>query len=143
MTRIRPSVLLSSLAVLVAGAAFFASPALAQSGEERSVLDGVYSPEQASFGQEVYEAECALCHMTQEFTGRIFLLSWSNRSVHDLFRSIRSTMPFDRPGGLTDEQYTAIVSYLLKLNDFPEGDEEMKASEEALSQIKIEPPPNQ
>ncbi len=112
-----------------------------QNADNRSVLDGVFSAEQATFGEEVFQQECALCHMTQEFTGRIFQLSWSNRSVHDLFRSIRNTMPFDRPGGLTDEQYSAIVAYLLKLNDYPTGSEALGTTEEELSPIRIESRP--
>jgi S-disulfanyl-L-cysteine oxidoreductase SoxD len=122
--------------------AFFGSPLAAQSSEERSVLDGVYSAEQAEKGEATYGSECALCHTTQEFTGRLFQLSWSNRSVHDLFRSIRNTMPFDRPGGLTDEQYSAIVSYLLKLNNYPTGDEALGTSEDDLANIRIEAPPS-
>lgn len=123
---------------------FVGAPAMlaGQSAEgTRSVLDGVFSPEQAATGEEVFRQECALCHMTQEFTGRIFQLSWSNRSVHDLFRSIRNTMPFDRPGGLTDEQYSAIVAYLLKLNEYPTGSEALGTSAEELSSIRIESRP--
>lgn len=117
-------------------------PLAAQSSEERSVLDGVYSAEQAGAGEATFGNECALCHTTQEFTGRLFQLSWSNRSVHDLFRSIRNTMPFDRPGGLSDEEYSAIVSYLLQLNNYPTGDEVLGTSEDDLANIRIEAPPS-
>ena len=138
----RPITLLRTALVLGLLSVFSAPAALAgQSSENRSVLDGVFSPEQAASGEETFQQECALCHMTQEFQGRIFQLSWSNRSVHDLFRSIRNTMPFDRPGGLTDEQYSAIVAYLLKLNEYPTGSDALGTSEEELASIRIEARP--
>jgi mono/diheme cytochrome c family protein len=109
-------------------------------GESRSTLDGVYTRAQATSGQDTWTVECALCHTTREFTGRLFELRWTNRTVHDLFEAIRTTMPFDRPGGLSDEQYAALVSYLLQLNEYPAGDEPLGTTREELSPILIQAP---
>jgi len=126
---------------LLLGLALLASPLEGQDAQEvRSALDGVYSASQARTGEQTWNAECSLCHATREFTGRMFELRWQNRSAHDLFQAIKTTMPFDRPGGLTDEQYVALVSYLLSLNEYPAGDEALGTSREELSRIVLDTP---
>lgn len=144
MTRLHGSSLLGRLGFLLLGMGLLSAPAHGQTAQEaRSALDGVYTSGQASAGEQTWSAECSLCHATREFTGRMFEIRWANRSVDDLFQAIKMTMPFDRPGGLTDEQYAALVSYLLELNDYPSGDEPLGTSREKLSQIVIEVPGSQ
>lgn len=122
-------------------AAVCPSPAEAQS-DERSTLDGVFTEEQASQGENAFTQECALCHTTHEFSGRLFEMAWTGRSVYDLYRNIATTMPYDRPGSLTGESYSAIVAYILSLNGYPAGAEGLATQEELLSTIQIHPLPD-
>src|SRR3954466_515752 len=84
--------------------------ALAAVGQtSRSVWDGVYTQEQANRGKLVYTEQCASCHgaelrggdETPPVTGDIFLAKWNNRSVDELFESIRVSMPAGKPGSLS------------------------------------------
>ena len=63
-----------------------------------SVLDGVFTPAQASGGERTFNRVCAACHDTTEFSGGRFRLSWVGRTVGDLFDSISTLMPEGDPG---------------------------------------------
>lgn len=116
-----------------------ATPGVAQQdAEERSVLEGVYTAEQASRGEDIYNQECALCHGPNEFANPGFIRSWNNRTVDNLFTLISSTMPQDGPGRLADDEYIAVISYFFKINGIPDGEEELPTDDEALQRIRIE-----
>jgi S-disulfanyl-L-cysteine oxidoreductase SoxD len=118
-----------------------AAQALSQQGEStRSVRSGVYAAAQADRGVRVFEAECALCHGPAEFAGRIFQLTWQGRDVGSLFTQIRTTMPLDRPGGLSPDQYASVVAYILRLNGYPAGEQALPVDPQTLGRIRIEPP---
>jgi len=119
-----------------------AHTAAQENQEERSVLAGVYTSDQAQRGAQVFEAECSFCHAPAEFSGRIFQLTWQGRHVGALYSQIRYTMPLDRPGGLTAAQYAAVVAYILRLNQYPTGETDLPADPEALGLIRFEPPPD-
>lgn len=106
----------------------------------RSVHEGVYSEEQADRGARIFEVECALCHAPAEFSGRIFQLTWQSRDVGALFNQLRNTMPLDRPGSLTAEQYAAVLAYMLRLNEYPAGEAPLPAEPEPLARIRFDPP---
>lgn len=116
-----------------------AVPAAAQSSP-RSTVDGVYSAAQADRGEEVFVGVCGNCHSTTEFKGDDFDLAWSGRTLRDLFRLIRNTMPNDDPGGLSPQQYIDVVAYLLALNELPTGEEDLADDESLLRRIRIEKP---
>lgn len=128
-----------AVAVTAIGLMFAATPAAAQEdADERSVLEGVYTAEQASRGEDIYQQECALCHGPNEFANTGFIRSWSNRTVDHLFNLISSTMPQDGPGRLAPDEYAAVISYFFKINGLPEGEEELPTDDEALQRIRIE-----
>ena len=132
------------LAFLLAG---LWSPAslTAQSADEPdtiSVLDGVYSEDQARQGRQVFDMECGLCHAPGEFSGTAFQLSWTSRPVGALFSHIQMTMPQDRPGSLSEAQYAAVVAYILELNGYPAGETELTANPDSLSLIQLERHPD-
>lgn len=128
-----------ALGLLLAGAAL-----LAQS--TRSVLDGVYTAEQAGRGRAVYLKECASCHGTDltggesapALAGAEFLANWTGQSVGDLFERTRQSMPANDPGKLSRAQNSDVIAYLLEANRFPEGKAELDKQVEALKQIRIE-----
>lgn len=105
---------------------------------ERLASEGVYTARQATRGERVFTSVCQSCHTTSQFTGEDFRLSWAGRTVRDLFRLIRMNMPMENPGSLSRNEYIDVVSYLLKLNDYPAGREELGTDEEALRTIRID-----
>ena len=122
--------------------------ATVQSGT--SVWDGVYTEEQATRGQKEYQRECAQCHLDDllgdgiapALIGMPFHFRWSDLSVGDMFVAIRTTMPEGAPASLSRRGYSDIVSYLLRVNEFPAGDTELPTDVTELEQIiiQVEPP---
>jgi mono/diheme cytochrome c family protein len=116
-----------------------ASPRSAQDAG-KSVNDGVYSEAQAERGRKVFEAKCGICHDTGRFTGDEFIKHWSGQPLNALFDTMRTTMPEDNPGSLPAQQYADLVSYLLQLNKFPTGPDELEAAEDAMRGVRMEAP---
>jgi len=112
----------------------------------RSLLDGVYTEEQAKRGEPLYAQNCASCHgqslegmdMAPGLNGGAFLSNWTGLTVGDLFERIRLTMPQDDPGKLSRQQDADIVAYILLINKFPAGKTELPRETEVLKQIKFE-----
>ena len=123
-------------AVLLLAVCF--SPASAQThGDSKSIRDGVYTAVQAERGAELSKDMCANCHPNDWFTGT-FLKSWSGARLDALYELIRTTMPQDRPGALTREQYADILAYVFELNGVPPGEQELSAKKETLASIIID-----
>ena len=49
-------------------------------------------------------------------------------------------MPQDKPASLTDEEYAAIVAYLLQANRYPAGQQELRPAPAALKEVVFKPP---
>jgi mono/diheme cytochrome c family protein len=125
------------MAVIVSG--------FAAKGQGPSTADGVYTQEQAERGRAQYDGACASCHgmagagsdVGPALTGSYFLETWSGVPLNDLFQRVRSTMPASAPGSLSPQAYVDVIAYLLQVNKFPAGQEELKAAEDALKAITI------
>ena len=100
---------------------------------------GAYTAAQARAGEAVFSGTCGNCHGPAEFSGPTFLRVWEGRSVYDLFDQIRNAMPLDNPGGLSREQYTSVMAYLLRINEYPAGENELPPSDEGLKRIRFDP----
>ncbi len=50
------------------------------------------------------------------------------------------TMPESNPGGLSADQYADILAFLLRMNNYPEGDEELPADPALLARVPIPVP---
>jgi cytochrome c5 len=124
-------------AALLLGAPAAAS-AQAESDSARSVLLGAYSISQAARGDTVFRNTCGNCHTTSQFMGPAFEVVWDGRRVFELFDQLRSTMPLDNPGGLSRDEYTAVVAYILKLNRMPAGDADLPATDAGLRQLRFD-----
>jgi S-disulfanyl-L-cysteine oxidoreductase SoxD len=126
-----------------AGAAVTSS---AQTGA--SVLEGVYTEEQAKRGEAVSAKLCASCHGPDlsggeagpALVGLEFIGNWTNLTVADFFDRVHSTMPADAPGTMTPQQTSDVSAYVLKLNKYPAGKVELPSDLGALKGIKIEGP---
>ena len=137
---------------MVASAAGFlliASAGLAWSFQRddarRTVLDGVYTAEQATRGQAAYDRHCGSCHLEDlsgtdrgpALAGDSFLSAWIDASVGDLFDRTHRSMPQDEPGTLPVDVTRDIVAYLLQANDYPVGGTELQTDLTALHGIVI------
>lgn len=141
---VRPTVVLFGL---VAATALAPAPAAAQGEEESdtvaSVLDGVFTEEQAAEGETLFAEICVDCHYTEDFTDDLFLRAWVGLPIRSLFKRMRETMPEDAPGMLTAEEYAQVTAYILQLNEYPTGSTPLPGDPEALRGILFEKkPPN-
>jgi mono/diheme cytochrome c family protein len=111
-----------------------------QAGQSRTVTDGVYSDAQAARGQQVYKAQCLMCHgdalegvVGPPLTGSGFLSAWSARSLAELVDKIEKTMPPGQPGNVSRQQAIDLAAYLLSAGKFPAGQTELASA--TLAQI--------
>lgn len=108
----------------------------------RSVLDSVYTEAQAEEGKSAYRSHCAECHASGFFRGEPFRLIWAGQPASSFFEVMRTTMPMDNPSSLKPPEYAAILAYILELNGYPAGEEELPSTREELDLIIIEDPPS-
>ncbi len=113
-----------------------------ESGNHKTVLDGVFTAAQAERGREAYAVHCSSCHMDDlqglagpALKGQQFLDNWREDSVKSLFTFIRTQMPQRARGSLSEETYLDILSHILSVNMFPAGSKEL--STDALGSIDI------
>lgn len=104
----------------------------------RSTRVGVYTAAQAKRGFEVYALSCQSCHSPLSHAGPEFTARWRGRRLSELFSYVRTAMPKSDPGSLTPRQYILVLTYLLKMNGLPAGNEELPADTLSLNRIRIE-----
>jgi mono/diheme cytochrome c family protein len=109
----------------------------------RTVWDGVYSDAQATRGAALFDRECAQCHgpagaggsMAPALADAAFSSNYDGQTVGDLFDRNRTTMPVGREGQLSSQQNADITAFILQINRFPAGAEDLPAQTMALKQI--------
>ena len=118
-----------------------------------SIRDGVFTVEQARRGQAAYTGPCDRCHgykldgasddpdmlPAPPVAGPKFLREWSGRPLAELFEYIRTAMPSNTPGYLTDTEVADLVAYMLSASGMPAGDDSLPADRAALAAIVIVP----
>src|SRR5215470_4274613 len=115
---------------------FLSCPLFAQ-----TVWDGVYTADQAKRGQTAYTQYCVGCHKPDlmgiegAMKGELFMDRRREDNLETLFLDMKATMPRGNPGGLPDQTYMDIISYVLKKNDMPDGSLELKP--ELLEKIDV------
>jgi mono/diheme cytochrome c family protein len=108
-----------------------------------SVWDGVYTAAQAERGKQVYVGHCARCHgddpanSRNPLSGDRFAEHWESRTLADLFRRIRDTMPAGQVAAVEDPQKLDAMAYVMQRNGFPEGRAELTPDADALATIQI------
>jgi S-disulfanyl-L-cysteine oxidoreductase SoxD len=122
-----------------------AGPAAAQ--EPASASAGVYTEDQATRGQDAFNADCATCHPAKEGTGdgtapRLwgpeFITRWADRTVGDILVTMRTTMPPNSPASLAKDTYADVLAYVLKMNGFPAGATDLGAGSTPLDRIAVQ-----
>lgn len=132
------------LATAALGASTAQAPA--PTSPSRSARDGVYSEEQGKRGERIYGQECSRCHgpaldggEAVPLMGSAFAANWKSSALDELFDKIRTSMPQDDPGRLTDQQSADVLAYILSVNQYPAGKAELTSEKEALKRIRLEP----
>ena len=108
--------------------------------EKKSVKAGVYTTAQADRGQVLYRSKCASCHAPNRVTDDLFYTSFAGKPLWEMFDVISDSMPEDDPGSLKKEEYADVIAYLLKLNNFPAGMDDLPSDKDALAAILMEKP---
>jgi mono/diheme cytochrome c family protein len=141
--------ILSTAAATTAGLIAYGAVAVAISAQgaapAKSVWDAVYSQDQAKRGQAKYAQVCSQCHQADlsgsdqapSLAGGEFLDRWNDQSVGDLADRIRLTMPQDDIGSLNVQMSADITAYVLQVNNFPAGQDELKADRSAMKSVVI------
>ncbi len=96
---------------------------------------GPFTAAQASAGRTVYETACSRCHLPDfkgtfeapPLAGANFMNTWRNRPTSDLFTRIRTSMPMNNPGSLSDEETVNLVAYILQANGATSGPQALTA----------------
>ena len=120
--------------------------AAAQNG--RTIWAGVYTDAQATRGQQSYKDHCGYCHRDNltgggseagapALAGPIFVHRWRDQPVSDLFVTIGTTMPQNKPDTLDPQTVIDIVSFLFKANEVPAGPVELPPDVQTLKTIAM------
>jgi mono/diheme cytochrome c family protein len=102
-----------------------------------TVLDGVYTEDQANRGDDLAQSNCMACHSPGEWSNGRYIGLWDGRSVAELFDNLEGTMPYDEPGRLTRQEYSDIIAYIFRLGDLPAGDVPLPSDADGLAQIQV------
>lgn len=138
-------------AVKTSGTTTSASSASVQTASgANTVWSGVYTQAQADSGETTYGLHCAYCHgrrlegledfCTPPLVGAEFWRRWGGQSVGALYDRMKTTMPEKQPGSLKDDEYAAIVSFVLKANEVPTGAKDLPTELATLRRIAITNP---
>ena len=109
---------------------------------------GLYSAAPAARGEEIYQQFCAVCHGARlqgtpaaPLTGEAFRGRWEDgkHTLDDLYYIIRSLMPNSAPGSLSKAQYADVVAFILKVNNYPAGEEELVPKAAAMKAVTLQP----
>src|SRR5689334_3932227 len=111
--------------VLLIGLAV-AAQAMSMQATGKTILDGVYTTEQAARGEAAYNANCAKCHEGECPEGSplgapLFIERWREENLAFLFTFMKTRMPAKAEGSLADPVYLDILTFLLKKNEYPAG----------------------
>lgn len=124
------------LATLLSAASAVSVLHAQDAAKTRTVWDGAYTDAQAARGEARYRASCSSCHGEGPRRGEAFMRDWSGSDVGGLFARTKASMPPGEPGSLSDAEYLDVVAYMLRVNDFPAGREELRA--ETIGSIRVE-----
>ncbi len=69
-------------------------------------------------GRVLFQNECSRCHVPIEMDARL-RARWVGRSGQELYEQIRSTMPAETPGSLSNEEYYDLTAFILQSGNVP------------------------
>lgn len=110
----------------------------AETAEPPAAVGAIFTEAQADRGKTTFDEVCSECHTNSEFRGRSFQSKWGHRTVYSFYRTTRSTMPDDNPGGLEPQVYLDVVSYILSMNGHDAGESEL-SPDSPMREVRIDP----
>ena len=128
--------LIIAVSVLVPAASIAAGVVRTQPEDPKSILDRIYSVAQAERGEARFKVSCSSCHAPGDFAGGSFAERWSGQTMGDVFDFVSSAMPENDPGSLKPEEYASVLAFILRMNAYPVGSEDMPADPDALKNRK-------
>jgi S-disulfanyl-L-cysteine oxidoreductase SoxD len=126
--------LAASLAAASAQAPAKPGPAAAK---PLTTSSGVYTAAQAARGEQTYMNVCVSCHPPGTYKAAAFRAKWNLTLLSDLYGFVSNMMPKNEPGTLEDEEYAAVIAYILKINGAPPGKTALPADIKELRKIRI------
>jgi len=133
--------------LLIGIATTFAVVVLA--GQQRSGGSGTFTSAQATAGRAAYQANCAGCHQPDlggqgdaaPLRGTAFLQACGARTTKELLSFMQLTMPPQRPGALSPQEYLDIVAFILEQNGAAPGPQAFTANAElSINAVATTPP---
>ena len=102
-----------------------------------------YTVDQADTGLQLYQQHCSTCHgenlddgpFAPPLRGVEFQAKWQVRSLEVLFAETSETMPQDRPGSLSDEEYVQLLAFMLQENGIDPGATELPSDPDVLATL--------
>jgi mono/diheme cytochrome c family protein len=114
----------------------------ASQADDPTTADGVYTRRQADEGRDLFALACQSCHAPTQHAGADFRGKWFGRSLGELFGYLKREMPKSDPGTMSDEEYTLLIAYLMRINRMPTGQRPLAADSTALHRIRIDSVPS-
>ena len=138
------------VAAAIVGAGLAASiPATAQT--QGSILEGLFTQEQAARGGDLFRANCARCHgidlqgdglgLIPAIGGGAFYSRWGKETLGSTLRFVSTFMPFDQAGELDPQTYADVLAYVLKFSGYPPGNNELIPDVDTYLATRVEPRP--
>jgi mono/diheme cytochrome c family protein len=112
-----------------------------QQDDPRSIVDRIYSVAQAQRGEARFKVSCSSCHTAASFAGGTFAERWNGQTMGEVFDFVSQAMPENDPGGLKAEEYADVLAFILALDAYPVGNDDMPASKDELKKYAIVPNP--
>ncbi len=99
-----------------------------------------YRADQAERGAELYQRQCAACHLPNlqgsfeavALRDSAFVDNWRNRAPADMLDVLQRTMPTQAPGSLSEDEYLDIAAFLLRANGVAAGATALAANSDAV-----------
>ena len=115
-----------SVAGVIATASVLASarPALAQA-QAGAATRLRFDADQAKRGVALFDKSCGTCHdggtMGPELWGGKFVSDWARKDARALYERIRTTMPENAPGSLSETEVLDVLAFVLRENGHEAG----------------------
>ena len=109
----------------------------ASAAASASTASASFTADQADRGRDLFRAQCTECHYSSEFSDSQFKFKWSRRTAGNLYELIQTSMPETSPGSLSPEETVELVTYILRMNGFEPGAEELAADPVVLDAIEL------
>lgn len=126
----------SATAVL---SALLAAGVAAAAEDPRSIVDRVYSVAQAERGEARFKVSCSSCHTPGSFAGGSFAERWNGQTMAEAFDFVSNAMPENDPGGLKKQEYADVLAFILSVNGYPVGNDELPPDPVELKKLAIVP----